>query len=220
MQHTSEYWNDFSRLEAELRAFMKAQGKPAVLPTQHALQVAGRADLVHAIRRHGGPRAVAERMGVEPSNRRKSYGYWRNFANLEAEIRAYAAASDAPDMMPTQEELQANGRSDMVNAIRRNGGFYSVADRLGLRRKRPIHPLNYWHDFATVERELRLYLDEIGQPDLIPTYPELIEAQRFDLKYAIERHGGLAAVAQRMGLHMRGPADHRPPQTPKRLKER
>lgn len=208
-QHPPGYWSDFSRVEAELRAFMEAQGTPDAMPTQHAMRLAGRTDLLHAIKRHGGPRAVAERIGVEPSNRRKSYGYWRNFANLEAEIRAYAAAHGTPTMMPTQEDLQANGRSDMVNAIRRNGGFYEIADRLGLQRTRPIHPLNYWNDFAVVERELRIYLDEIGQPDLIPSYPELIEAQRFDLKYAIERHGGLACVAQKLGLRMRGPAEYR-----------
>lgn len=45
---------------------------------------------------------------------------------LEAEIMNFMAKSEKPSMFPTKEELVRAGRFDLVIAIKRRGGWYSL----------------------------------------------------------------------------------------------
>lgn len=45
---------------------------------------------------------------------------------LEAEIMDFMAKSEKPTMFPTQDELMRAGRLDLVDAIKKRGGWYSL----------------------------------------------------------------------------------------------
>ncbi|PIN15214.1 hypothetical protein CDL12_12146 [Handroanthus impetiginosus] len=47
-------------------------------------------------------------------------------AELEAEIMDFMAKSEKPTMFPTREELMRAGRVDLVEAIKKRGGWYSL----------------------------------------------------------------------------------------------
>lgn len=193
------YWSDFATLEREILAFIDACGAPGVMPTAQALRAAGRHDLDRAIRIHGGIVAVAERLGLAHRGQRRPRGYWSNPANVDRELLAFVAERGQPGVMPTQSALAAAGRDDLANAIARAGGQYATARRLGLRAADTRRAPNYWTDFASLERELRAFVTEPGRLQRMPTLGELLAAGRFDLHYAVQRHGGFRAVAARLG---------------------
>jgi hypothetical protein len=72
----------------------------------------------------------------------------------------------------------------------------------------PVKPPGYWKDFAALERELLAFVDEHGTPGVMPTNQLMRRAGRHDLMVAIQAHGGMAAVAERLGQDHRAP--HRP----------
>lgn len=51
------------------------------MPTRAALQAAGRADIVRAVRAAGGSLAVAQRLGLR--SRRRPVGFWDSTDNLD-----------------------------------------------------------------------------------------------------------------------------------------
>eukprot|EP00899_Mesostigma_viride_P025286 jgi/Mesvir1/5942/Mv00706-RA.2 len=62
----------------------------------------------------------------------------------------------AAPLMPTEAELQAAGKYELVKMIKFAGGFSSVAQTLGLRWKR--RPAGYWDDLENVEREIDMFV--------------------------------------------------------------
>lgn len=190
---------ELQRLERELAAYIECYGAPGMMPSHIQLQRRGRGDLVAVITNAGGFAVVAERLNLTFVPRRPR-GYWQDPANVDREVLAFAAQTDRPHIMPSGDVLVRAGRNDLALAVNRNGGTYAIAKRLGLRLSRPINRRNHWDDFDNLASELRAYLAEPGRPQRMPTYPELQAAGRFDLKYAIERNGGIYAVAERLGL--------------------
>ena len=67
---------------------------------------------------------------------RNQKGYWSSFATLEQELRDFAGqqarSEEALSCMPSQQELKAAGRMDLLNAIANWGGFQTVASRMRL----------------------------------------------------------------------------------------
>ena len=124
------YWQDPAALERELRAFIAEHGEDGVMPSRAKLEAAGRGDLVTAMARSGGATAVAARLGLRLA--KNPHGYWQNWANVEAEVRAFVEAQGQPGVMPTTAELLAARRFDLYYGISRNGGWRAVAERLGL----------------------------------------------------------------------------------------
>jgi len=194
------YWNDFANVERELRTFIARHCKDGVMPTQSELVRAKCATLSHAVSKHGGFVAIAERLGLQNSNADKPSGYWSDFANLEREIRAFNAAHGTEDLMPTKKALLSAKRRDILHAIRAHGGVAIVAQQLGLERKEVDKPAGFWKDFEKLEKELLAYISEYGTDGVVPTGKELDVAGRSDLRGAIERHGGPTQVAKRLGL--------------------
>jgi hypothetical protein len=148
---------------------------------------------------HGGIMAVAQRLGLVYDSRCKPPRYWQDLAVIDRELLAFIAAHGEPGVMPKKATLTAAGRGDLENAISRAGGQYVTAQRLGLRPADTRRPHNQWADFAEMERELRAFVEEPGRPQRMPSLGELIAAGRFDLHYAVQRHGGVRMVAQRLG---------------------
>jgi len=198
----SGYWTDFANVKKELHNFVAEHGAAGTMPTYTVLNGAKRGDLVGAIAKHGGVRSVAKKLGLQFA--RRPDGYWDDFANLENELLAFVAGHDTQGIMPTHRELKNAGRGDLVNAIHKHGGIPKVSTRLGLKRPDADKPSGYWDNFANVAGELRAYIAEHGKVDVMPTTQELIETKRTDLYNAVQKHGGLQAVAERLDWEQPG----------------
>ena len=77
----SGYWDHFTNLERELRAFIAKYGETGLMPTKRTLKAKGLNGLVSAISKHGGIFVVAERLGLNCSESHKPSGYWHDFDN-------------------------------------------------------------------------------------------------------------------------------------------
>jgi hypothetical protein len=194
------YWDDFAVLEQEMLAFIEEHGVPGVMPTLPLLRRAGRHDLVHGIQMHGGVAAIGDRLGLAHRGPRKPSGYWQDPANIDREVLAFIAEHGKQGVMPTQQQMVQAGRVDLSLAVTRGGGQRATAERLGLRPVDARRPSGYWTDFANLARELAAFVAEPGRPPRMPTLAELVAARRYDLTYAVQRHGGFGAAAERLGL--------------------
>lgn len=199
----SEYWNNFAHIEQELHQYIQEYGMPGVMPTQSELSKAGRLDLVNAIQGiHGGFTNVAQRLGLQQRVSGKQAGYWKDFANVEQELRAWIAAHGSPGTMPALQVLRMNGQTSLASAIAQHGGFPAVAQRLGLIYAYIAKPAGYWNDFSHIEQAVNAFIEEHGTPGVMPTRGELRNARWHDLEIALGKHGGSIAVANRMGLQL------------------
>ena len=187
---------DFDSLTQALRAFVAAQGLPGVLPSRSMLRAAGPRvregdDLVASIAQHGGWPAVAERMDLRLAAPRKPKGYWQTPGVVERELRDFIAEHGQTGRFPSHAELAVAGRTDLALAITRSEGAEALAARLGLKTAR--HAPGYWEEPTNLEREMRAFAAELGRPEVMPKYQEMIAAGRSDLTYAVDRNGGMAA---------------------------
>lgn len=109
------------------------------MPTAQELTVAGRGDLLRAIREHGGIAAVGKKLGVKV---RRGSGW--DEAKILQELRSFAANSISKakisppvlpsisasvetaesEILPTKEQLIAAGRRDLAAAVNKLGGFH------------------------------------------------------------------------------------------------
>jgi len=112
--------------------------------------------------------------------------------------------------MPTRAELRAAGRQDLVKAVEGHGGFFKVADVLGLRGSRAQErPRGYWQDLDNVRREVRAFQQEHSlDPGVLPTHGQFTAAARSDMARMMRKHwGGQEALAGTLGLRSpKGPA--------------
>jgi hypothetical protein len=131
--------------------------------------------------------------------RRKPRGYWQDPATVDRELLAFIAEHGQPDVMPTQQQMVHAGRADLALAITRSGGQRAAAERLGLRPADARRAHSYWTDFTNLARELAAFVAEPGRSQRMPIARELVAAGRYDLHYAVQRHGGVLAVAGRLG---------------------
>ncbi len=118
----SGYWNNFAHIEQELNQYIQERGTSGVMPTHSELSKAGRLDLVNAIQgTHGGFTAVAQRLGLQQHISGKQAGYWKDFANVEQELRSWIARHGLPGTMPTQHLLRQAGQTGLSTAIIKHG---------------------------------------------------------------------------------------------------
>lgn len=201
------YYERYEVLEAELLRWVEQSGTPGLMPTAQQLRYAcsPRHDLVKAISDHGGFSKVAERAGLPMLHEKKPDGYYDDPVNLAREVYAAVDANNLPGVMPTPTQLAAMDKTGLIAAICARGGFWSVAESLGLspnRRKR-----GYW-TVETVDAEVTAYIERAQADGWMPTDYELREANRADLAVALSRYGGgMRAVAERLCLKTK--AQHR-----------
>jgi hypothetical protein len=199
------YYRDFAILESELLRWVDESGMTGIMPTAQQLKYAcpPRHDLVKGISEHGGFSEVAKRLGLSMSHAKKPDGYYDDPANLAREVYAAVDEAGLPGVMPTPGQLAALGKSGLVAAICAHGGFWSVAQSLGLSPNR--RQKGYWTE-AAVDAEVMAFLERAQLDHWMPTDFQLREAGRADIAVAIARHGGgMWKVAARLGLAMRTP---------------
>jgi len=190
------YWDNFENLRSELLEFIHTHSLDA-MPTQSMLVENSRNDLCRAITLNGGFFEVAKKCGFKIHNAHKPPKYWNDFENLKIEL-IEAIKKNGWSGIPIQPELIAAGRSDLVNALRKHGGIYKVAQRLSLGVATDEKPNGYW----TLEN-MRMELNEfisINQLEKMPTITYMQSKGRFDLIHGIDLHGGIYKVAELMNL--------------------
>lgn len=197
----SGHWNDIAKLEQELRAFIAINRPDGAMPTVSELNRAGRSDLINALRGHGGLIAVAARLGLERPHVGKPRGYWQDFANLRRELYAFAAEQGIGGEMPTLTMLEQARRSDLAYAIEQHGGVEAVATRAGLQRIDARRAAGFWDDFGNIQRELSMVMVAHNIDGEMPTR-RILASSSHGLLSGIERHGGMLAVAARLGLQV------------------
>ncbi|KAK4533509.1 hypothetical protein CCYA_CCYA17G4391 [Cyanidiococcus yangmingshanensis] len=204
-------WRSRDALIAELkRLFGDLMEKQNRLPRQQDLVRLGRHDLDWAIHRwHGGYVRLAASMGYLRSRLPcKPRNFWSEEKNLENELRALLKATNLGWRMPRRDELEALDRHDLIYAIRKFGGFITVASKLGLSREsiNGTRPRGYWSNFENLRNELEAFIQENGHPGIMPRFDQFRMYDREDLIRAIQRHGGPAEVARRMHYFWYGPS--------------
>lgn len=98
--------------------------------------------------------------------------------------------------MPTQQELVAAGRMDLLNAIRLWGGFTAVADLMGVRpnTRHKRSPQGLREEVQEVIRQQQ------WPAGLMPSASQLQAAGQHRLIAAIRQRGGFKTIAAQLGL--------------------
>lgn len=201
IRRPKHYWKSWRVVETELYKFAN-ENCDGFMPLQRHFIENNRTDLLNAIRQHGGLACAAKRSRLQPPLNiisRRPRAYWRDPAILNGEILAFTAKYGHPGIMPTSEGLRRAGRTDLLYAIRRYGGFSALAARLHLIW---YGPSSFWRAFRNLRSRLLVFLKSQGNTTVMPSVQELHKLGRFDLVYGIALHGGVMAVSRRMGLSM------------------
>lgn len=191
------YWTD-ERIDEEVILFVAENGDPGLFPTGDLLRDLDRADLDNAINRsEGGARAIALRLGLVVAGGRES-GYWEREDNLRREIFEFIEQHGEAGIMPTQNELLAQRRGDLVNALHRvAGGLAHFAQSLGLATRE--RPKGYWRDFNNLRDELVAFTTQNESLGQMPS-PTLLRERGFSyLLTPINDFGGFFVVAEQLG---------------------
>ncbi|CAN8075593.1 unnamed protein product [Agarophyton chilense] len=200
------YWSSLSNTLNELTNYLNGS---KVLPTPRELQQAGRQDLAAALRRHGWSHvsavtgiplaSVARPRSLylvactpSPPLRMRPYRYWRDFRNLEHELRPLVRNNG----LPSASQLVQAKRGYIVRAIRIHGGWKAVAHRMGVRPSSKPD----WSDISVVQQEIRRAMQRANLDDTHS--PSIHIVRKFGargLTHAIRsRHGGMTAVVDGM----------------------
>jgi hypothetical protein len=186
------YWKDWDNVERELReAIENNDGK---FPSQRRLSKMGKGSLSNAISEYGGFQKVRERMGYTSS--RKSDGYWKDWDNVEEEMREVIENNDGK--FPNGNRLREIGKSSLAHAIiNHHGGINTVRERMGYTSSRKSD--GYWKDWNNVEEEMREVIEENNGE--FPTQRILNNMGKGSLVQAVYAyHIGMNAVKKRMGF--------------------
>ncbi len=140
---------------------------------------------------------------------RRQYGYWREFANLEKELKTFIKTRGvAEGMMPSSTLLRIAGRADLYHAIHQHGGQHAVADRLGLRVRKS--PAGYKLPLSELRSEVNQVAKIVDAPGYMPTEADFLQVGKPELLKAIHQWGGHHAVAKTLRLKTKRAHVHLP----------
>ena len=166
------YWRNFENLKREILELNVLRGQIGVMPKAVELKQLGRGDLMKAISMHHcGYQSVAERMGLDYVKKR--HRYWYDFANLEAELKAFIERQGTPGIMPTKRELEEAENGSLANALGLHGGVLAVAQRLNLELSYNRKPQGHWDNPDNLRREIEPVALQLEIPGLLPTHEQL-----------------------------------------------
>lgn len=124
----------------------------------------------------------------------------RDFSLLQAELEA--SGYNAAKKIPTRKELRADGRSDLDKCISAHGGRAQVAARMGWQTDgRARKPRGYWDSLDNLKSEIDEFTasSDDSQDGVLPLKAAMVNSGRYDLARAIEKWGGMSAVAEQLG---------------------
>ena len=178
----SNSWETVEDLRPHLDPFVHEFGR---MPKKPELLGRRRSDLYGAIAKFGGFAVVAAALGYPYASRKP----WNSIEDLRPHLDLLVADLGR---MPTVAELDARRRSDLLNAIRRFGGFPAVAAALGY----PYEGLRFWDSLEDLRPHLDPLVDELGR---MPLQRELTARGVRFLADAVEKFGGFPKVAESLG---------------------
>ncbi|MCK5012572.1 MAG: hypothetical protein KAS66_02030 [Candidatus Omnitrophica bacterium] len=177
------YWTEENTI-IELKLVTNELGH---FPTGIELKNMNKRNLGHAITKNGGYPYFRKIFGYEL--KRKPDGYWTE-ENTIIELKLIIKELSH---FPTQRELYNMNRSDLVSAMRINGGSSHFRKKM---RYKPLQkPDGYWTEENTII-ELEANIKELGH---FPTYTELENMNRSDLERAITINGGVSHFKEILG---------------------
>lgn len=215
----------FDRLKdgiLEVSKLVQNEGEPMRMPlTREFAEHNSR--LLYAIQVHGGFKTVAHKLDL-PILSKSSTSKFDNFLEFRDALKdAMIEHQWGPaNVMPTQVQLQASGRHDLVLGVNHFGGFRAVARVLRLKVPKRPHRLRDSHasrrrlyrEWDELKQELESFVEISGKGYgettsdatsssmvlVMPSLRELHRAGRDDIRLSISWfHGGLKKVADRMG---------------------
>lgn len=207
-EYPENYFKDPKNLDREILSFLSTQRRELKkrMPTSVAFVKAGRLDLADAIRDNGGWIYYAQRLGLSfATETRHPRGYWADRKNVERELRNYLIERNLEHgMMPSVQQLERDGRSDIAFAIERyHSNAASFAESIGLRLQLDevrLENAEFFDTWTNFVESMRQWIRENGIDGILPTRDELIRTGRHDLRNAVFRHGGGRLVGERLGL--------------------
>jgi len=206
LQKPDGYWLSLENVALAIDSYNQTHGTPGQMPGQTELNRTGHSTLARAISvYHGGFAVVASRLGLTYTGPRPP-GYWQEWINLEQELVAYIRSQGTLGRMPLLETLKQHKRYDLINALATHGGYHAVAGRLGLTTS--YRPPGYWERWENLAHEFLEWAREHDQVGVMSTSNELTATGRADLVSAAYKHGGLLAVADKLGWQT-GQGQHR-----------
>jgi hypothetical protein len=160
------------------------------MPSANDLTSDGNSDLLNAIILfHGGLSSVAIYTGLKHTSKRK----WYTYDQLEQELSVICGDLGK---FPTQDDLVSIGRLELSYPINKYGGYGTVAEKMGYKRK--LRQKGEWKSFEKVKSELLIICENIQR---FPTQKDFKDIHREDLRKAIYRyHGGVKTVKTILGF--------------------
>lgn len=132
---------------------------------------------------------------------RAPYGYWKNWANVERELKKVIEGNDGD--FPTNRSLRDSGNSSLIRAIALHGGTREVRRKLGfvetLRRDKETAELGSWEKLS---QKLGEVMEENGL-DNIPSETTLENLGYGYVYRAMLKHGGINSVRKKLGISTR-----------------
>lgn len=199
----SNFWSDLNMLQTEVTSFAKKHRvETGIMPTQALFKQHKRADLLSAITRHGGLRAVAASMNLRCARYRATLRF--DFKTFSEQVCKFSD-KHCPGKMPTAAELIKNGASSIANAVAVHGGYPTVANRLKLqlRNTESQGARTLWSRQrlgAELRAFTREYYPELALGNHMPTERQLRKEGRNDLSYAISKFGLKKDVMRLLGF--------------------
>lgn len=146
-------------------------------------------NLWYSMKKFGGARKISILFEIPEKKRNRRFAW----DTLEAELRAICQVLGR---FPTKGDLKQIGKLKLKPHIRRFGGAYVVASKLGypIKRTQP----NTWRELNRLRVELIPICNQLGR---MSTITELKQSGRTDLISAISRHGGIYRVSERIGVN-------------------
>eukprot|EP00953_Heterococcus_sp_UTEX-ZZ885_P015329 8633-Heterococcus_DN1.PRE.1 len=128
----------------------------------------------------------------------KPFRHWADSDNLKQELHAflreYQAAADQPTVwMLRKTHFEQAGRGDLADAVYRNGGPDSLAERYGL------VPYSQWHHFdkqLAVFKSLQSYIEQFGTPGYMPTLSDMENRDWCQLRDGVTKFGAKILAAK------------------------
>jgi len=190
-------------------------------PKHSEFVAAGHKGLYHAIIKHGGSHAWAERMGVQWVERKSSHHktVWTE-ERIRAELSGFLADRS---VWPTAGEFNECGHRQLLTAIRRRGGTEKWRREFALPRaahapgapasarspKQPSARERRWTD-QRIEAAIAPLIQELGH---WPTKAEFHRAGQSRALSAVYDHGGSARWQKHFGVRPRRPSGPVPDRT-------
>lgn len=204
--HATRYWSCIDNVVTEIVAWKERHNHTSsIMPTFRELRETSDFVLCRAIVAHGGMANVAQHLSLETARKHpKPQGFWRQKGVLFDELLPFVRQG----VLPTERELLAADRGDLVGAIRSAGGWCELAREWGLKTRRE----------RTTKRSVSL--DEVLQgirkvakrhnlPDqIMPRHAQFVAANEKGLYRQIQHVGGCKHVAEQLGWKYIGRGKH------------